>query len=37
MLTHYMSKGLISEETYRICAEYVLARQGENHTGLLGA
>ncbi len=22
MLTHYMSKGLISEETYRTCAEY---------------
>ncbi len=30
MLTHYMSKGLISEETYRICAEYLRGKQGEN-------
>jgi len=37
MLTHYMSKGLISEETYRVCAEYLHDRQGENQTGLLGA
>ena len=37
MLTHYMSKGLISEETYRICAEYLRDKQGENQTGLLGA
>jgi orotate phosphoribosyltransferase len=36
MLTHYMSKGLISEETYRICAEYLRSKQGENHTGSLG-
>jgi orotate phosphoribosyltransferase/uridine monophosphate synthetase len=32
MLTHYMSKGLISEETYRICAEYLRSKQGENDT-----
>lgn len=32
MLTHYMSKGLISEETYRTCAEYLRAKQGENHS-----
>lgn len=32
MLTHYMSKGLISEETYRVCAEYLRDKQGENHT-----
>ncbi|WP_242527449.1 orotate phosphoribosyltransferase [Ktedonosporobacter rubrisoli] len=31
MLTHYMSKGLISEETYRTCAEYLRRKQGENH------
>ena len=37
MLTHYMSKGLISEETYRICAEYLSSKQGETHTGSLGA
>jgi orotate phosphoribosyltransferase/uridine monophosphate synthetase len=36
MLTHYMSKGLISEETYRTCAEYLRNKQGENHTGPLG-
>ncbi len=30
MLTHYMSKGLISEETYRNCAEYLHSKQGEN-------
>ena len=36
MLNHYMSKGLISEETYRICAEYLYDKQGENHTGSLG-
>jgi len=36
MLTHYMSKGLISEETYRICAEYLRDKQDENHTGSLG-
>ena len=32
MLTHYMSKGLISEETYRTCAEYLRSKQGENST-----
>jgi orotate phosphoribosyltransferase len=32
MLTHYMSKGLISEETYRICAEYLRDKQEENDT-----
>lgn len=31
MLTHYVSKGLISEDTYRACAEYLRAKQGENH------
>ena len=36
MLTHYMSKGLISEEVYRNCAEYLRDKQGENHTGTLG-
>jgi orotate phosphoribosyltransferase len=36
MLTHYMSKGLISEEQYRICAEYLHSKQGENQTGPLG-
>ena len=36
MLTHYMSKGLITEETYRTCAEYLRAKQGEPHTGTLG-
>jgi orotate phosphoribosyltransferase len=28
MLTHYMSRGLISEETYSTCAEYLRAKQG---------
>jgi orotate phosphoribosyltransferase/uridine monophosphate synthetase len=37
MLTHYMSKGLISEETSRVCAEYLHDRQGENHSGSLQA
>ena len=32
MLTHYKSRGLISEETYNICAEYLRGKQGENHT-----
>ncbi len=31
MLNHYMSKGLISEETYRACAEYLRDKQDENH------
>ncbi len=34
MLTHYVSKGLISEETYRTCAEYLRSKQGENHNNL---
>jgi len=36
MLNHYMSQGLISDETYRTCAEYLRNKQGENHTGTLG-
>jgi orotate phosphoribosyltransferase len=32
MLNHYMSKGLISEETYRICSEYLQGKRGENYT-----
>jgi orotate phosphoribosyltransferase/uridine monophosphate synthetase len=37
MLTHYMSKGLISEETYRICADYLQSKQRESPTtGELG-
>lgn len=32
MLTHYMSKGLISEATYRVCAEYLRGKQKENRT-----
>jgi orotate phosphoribosyltransferase len=27
MLNHYMSKGLISEETYNLCAEYLHSKQ----------
>jgi len=34
MLTHYVSKGLISEETYRTCAEYLRSKQDENHNNL---
>jgi len=30
MLVHYMSKGLISEETYRTCADYLRIKQGES-------
>ncbi len=30
MLTHYMSKGLISEETYRTCAEYLRSKQDDD-------
>ncbi len=30
MLTHYMSRGLISQETYHTCAEYLRSKQGEN-------
>jgi orotate phosphoribosyltransferase len=29
MLNHYMSRGLISEETYRTCSEYLRSKQGE--------
>src|SRR6266704_6598924 len=32
MLNHYMSRGLISEETYQTSAEYLLSKQGENHS-----
>ncbi len=32
MLTHYMSRGLISEETYHGCVEYLRSKQGENST-----
>src|SRR5205085_9385898 len=32
MLNHYMSRGLISEETYRTCAEYLRRKQGETQT-----
>jgi orotate phosphoribosyltransferase/uridine monophosphate synthetase len=35
MLTHYMSMGLISEETYRICADYLQSKRGESFTGEL--
>ena len=39
MLTHYMSRGMITEETYRTCAEYLRDKQDENRnnsTGTLG-
>jgi len=29
MLNHYMSRGLISEETYQVCAEYLRSKQGQ--------
>jgi orotate phosphoribosyltransferase len=29
MLNHYMSRGLISEETYQVCAEYLRGKQGQ--------
>ncbi len=32
MLNHYMSRGLISEETYSTCAEYLRAKQGSAET-----
>ncbi len=32
MLNHYMSRGLISEETYQTCAEYLRAKQGQTET-----
>ena len=31
MLTHYMSRGLISEETYQTSAEYLRSKQGESN------
>jgi orotate phosphoribosyltransferase len=36
MLTRYVSQGLISEETYRVCAEYTRSKRSENQTGTLG-
>ncbi|GHO42844.1 orotate phosphoribosyltransferase [Ktedonospora formicarum] len=36
MLNHYMSKGLISDDTYRTCAEYLRSKQIENDTSPLG-
>lgn len=35
MLTHYMSKGLISEEIYRACADYLQSKQQEPSSGNL--
>lgn len=32
MLTHYMSKGLISEEQYQICSDYLRDKQGDNRS-----
>lgn len=32
MLNHYMSRGLISEETYQACAEYLRGKQGQVET-----
>jgi orotate phosphoribosyltransferase/uridine monophosphate synthetase len=32
MLNHYMSKGLISEETYRTCSDYLRSKRGESYT-----
>jgi orotate phosphoribosyltransferase/uridine monophosphate synthetase len=34
MLNHYMSRGLISEETYRLCADYLRSKQIENNDAL---
>lgn len=34
MLNLYMSKGLITEEQYRTCAEYLRSKQGENNDSL---
>ena len=34
MLNLYMSKGLITEEQYRTCAEYLRSKQGENNNSL---
>jgi orotate phosphoribosyltransferase len=30
MLTSYLNKGLISEDTYRTCSDYLRGKQGEN-------
>ena len=35
MLTHYMSRGMITEETYRICADYLRSKQSENDNNAL--
>ena len=32
MLNHYMSRGLISQETYHTCAEYLRSKQSENRS-----
>jgi orotate phosphoribosyltransferase len=37
MLNLYMSRGLISEETYQTCAEYLRGKQGQNETNQLSA
>jgi orotate phosphoribosyltransferase len=34
MLTHYLSRGLISQETYHTCSEYLRSKQGENRNGI---
>jgi orotate phosphoribosyltransferase len=36
MLTHYVSRGLITDETYRACSEYLRSKQGDSPTGSLG-
>jgi orotate phosphoribosyltransferase/uridine monophosphate synthetase len=36
MLTHYMSRGMITEETYRTCAEYLRDKQDENRNSRTG-
>lgn len=37
MLNHYMSSGLISEETYQSCADYLRGKQGQAETSHLSA
>lgn len=34
MLTHYLSRGIISQETYHTCAEYLRGKQTENRNGI---
>jgi orotate phosphoribosyltransferase len=34
MLTHYLSRGIISQETYHTCAEYLRGKQSENRNGI---